>query len=90
LKDGHRNGAENARLRLSGMDEFRLKALKRRFHGTTLPKSCSVALCGQESLQHRWQSAALPSAIRVLIRATELYLTDRGVKVIHASSGREC
>jgi hypothetical protein len=68
------------------MNEFRLKALKRRFHGT-LPKSCSVALCGQESLQHRWQSAALPSAIRVLIRATELYLTDRGVKVIRASSG---
>jgi hypothetical protein len=46
-----------------------------------------VALCGQEGLQHRRQSATLQSAIRVLIRATELYLTDRGVKVIHASSG---
>src|SRR4030095_16830809 len=29
------------------------------------------------------------SAIRVFIRATELYLTDRGVKVIHASGGSD-
>jgi hypothetical protein len=33
LKDGHCDGAQNAGLGLSGVDEFRFKALKRRFHG---------------------------------------------------------
>jgi len=65
------------------MNEFRFKALERRSH-SNLPKSFSVALCGWARLQRRRQSATLQSAIRVLIRATELYLTDRGVKVIHA------
>ena len=68
------------------MDEFRLKALERRFHGIPQVMFDRALRIGKPPTAGGYP-ATLQSAIRVLIRATELYLTDRGVKVIHASSG---